>query len=126
MANYLLDTHVLLWWLADAKELPEGARRLISDPDHILYVSAASIWEMRIKQRTGKLELPADFASALAGYSFEELPITHAHAHAVEKLPLHHRDPFDRMLIAQAKCEALIVVTRDRVFERYGISTEMV
>jgi PIN domain nuclease of toxin-antitoxin system len=124
--TFLLDTHVLIWWLADAKELSPPARRLIADPSHLLYVSAVSIWEMRVKNRVGKLELPADFASVLAALPFEELSITHAHAHAVEKLPLLHRDPFDRMLVAQAKCENLILMTSDRALERYGISTQIV
>jgi PIN domain nuclease of toxin-antitoxin system len=124
--NYLLDTHVLLWWMDDAKELSDDLRRLIADPSHVLFVSAVSIWEARVKQSVGKLELPANFASVLAAQSFEELPITHAHAQAIEKLPAVHRDPFDRMLIAQAKCEGLTLLTRDRIFERYGISVQLV
>jgi PIN domain nuclease of toxin-antitoxin system len=124
--NLILDTHVLLWWLAGASELSDAARRLISDPSHVVFVSAASVWEIRIKQRLGKLSVPPNFASTLSAQSMEELSINHAHAHAVEKLPMLHRDPFDRMLIAQAKCEGLIVVTHDRMFERYGISVEIV
>jgi PIN domain nuclease of toxin-antitoxin system len=81
---------------------------------------------MRIKQGLGKLRLPANFADVLAAEPIEPLAVTHFHAHAIEKLPPIHRDPFDRLLIAQAKSEGLTIVTRDQVFQRYGISAEIV
>ena len=122
----LLDTHVLLWWLGDAPELSARGRRLLSEPSHVLFVSAASIWEMRIKQSLGKLRLPGNFASVLANQAMEPLAITQVHAHRIEKLPPIHRDPFDRLLIAQAECEGLTIVTRDPVFGRYHAPVEMV
>ncbi len=120
----LLDTHVLLWWLNNSTELGERARALISDSNNVAYLSAACIWEIRIKQALGKVELPAKFDSILASESFEELPITVEHAHAVYALPLHHRDPFDRMLIAQAQVEELTILSRDPEFSRY--KTELI
>ena len=124
--TYLLDTHVVLWWLEDARELSQSARRLIADSSNVLFVSAVTIWELRIKQRLQKLSLPANFAAVLAAQAFEELSITHAHAHAVDKLPAIHRDPFDRMLIAQAKCEHLTLVTHDALIKAYDVVTMMV
>lgn len=124
--NLLLDTHVVLWWLGDAPELSARARSLLGDPSSVLFLSAASVWEMRIKQSLGKLRLPSNFATVLAGQAIEPLPITHAHAHRIEKLPPIHRDPFDRLLIAQAECEGLTIVTRDQVFGRYASPVELV
>ena len=84
-------------------------------------MSAAIIWEIRIKQALGKLEIPSNFRKALYGQSFEMLPITAEHAHAIGDLPSHHRDPFDRMLIAQATVERLTMVTRDTIMKEYKI-----
>src|ERR1035438_6959601 len=99
----LLDTHILLWWLANNPSLSVRARELIADPDNAVFVSAVSLWEIRLKQSLGKLQLPADFEERLAGESFESLPLLAAHAREVATLPWHHRDPFDRLLIAQAR-----------------------
>lgn len=119
--NLLLDTHTLLWWLADDPSLPVRARSSIADSENLVFLSAAVVWEIRIKQALGKLEIPVDFQEILNGQPFTKLPISVEHAHAIADLPMHHRDPFDRILVAQAKMEGMTVVTRDPVFERYGI-----
>ncbi len=116
----LLDTHILLWWLADSPSLPEQARGLIADPGNAVFVSAVSLWEIWLKQSLGKLKLPPDFEEKLAGESFESLPLLAAHTSAVASLPWHHRDPFDRMLIAQARVAGLQFVTADAVVAAYG------
>ncbi len=117
----LLDTHALLWWLADDPSLPETPRSLIAAGDNLVFLSAAVVWEIRIKQALGKLEIPADFQEVLTGQPFIELPISVDHAHAIADLPMHHRDPFDRILVAQAKVERMTILTRDSVFEQYGV-----
>lgn len=119
--NLLLDTHVLLWWLDDHPSLSEKARGNIADGSNLVFVSAAVIWEIRIKQGLGKLEIPHDFRQVLDQQPFETLAITVEHAHAIGDLPVHHRDPFDRMLVAQAKIEDFTIVTRDAIFEQYQI-----
>lgn len=119
--NLLLDTHVLLWWMDASPSLSQAASEKISDVTNIVFVSAAVVWEIRIKQALGKLRLPADFRQVLERQPFEKLPITADHAHAVGDLPSHHRDPFDRMLIAQAKVEGLTIVTHDSIFHQYRI-----
>jgi PIN domain nuclease of toxin-antitoxin system len=116
----LLDTHALLWWLADSPMLSSKARSAIARSPAI-YVSAATAWEIAIKKAYGKLHAPDDLEQALAANGFEALPITVAHALAAGALPLHHHDPFDRMLIAQAHAESLTLVTRDRSLQEYGI-----
>ena len=101
--------------------LGDRARDLIAAPENLVFVSAASIWELRIKEAIGKLELPEDFADVLAAQAFEALAVTPAHAHALRGLPLHHRDPFDRMLVAQAQIEDLILVTHDGLLKPYDV-----
>ena len=120
--NLLLDTHILLWWLADDPGLSEKQRSAIADPANVVYVSAASAWEIAIKKALGKLIAPDDLGAALIASELEQLPITVAHAEAVGGLPPHHRDPFDRMLIAQAEVENLTVVTGDPVFAKYEVT----
>jgi len=120
--NLLLDTHVLLWWLDDHPSLSEKARKIIADGNNLAFVSAAVIWEIRIKQALGKLEVPSEFLPVLDQQPFEMLAITAEHAHAVGDLPAFHRDPFDRMLIAQATVEGFTVVSRDTIIEKYPIS----
>ena len=118
----LLDTHVLLWWLADDPALSPVRRSAIADPANVVYVSAASAWEISIKRALGKLVAPEDLTGALSESELEQLPVTVAHAEVVGALPLHHRDPFDRMLIAQAQVEGRAVVTGDPVFGRYDVA----
>jgi PIN domain nuclease of toxin-antitoxin system len=119
----LLDAHVLLWWLADDPNLGETARKLIADPDSQVLVSAATVWEVAIKRGLGKLEAPPDLVAALWECGFAEAAVTAVDAERAGDLDPHHRDPFDRMLVAQAARLDATVVTRDPVFERYGTRT---
>ncbi len=119
--NLLLDTHVLLWWLDDNPTLSAKAKAAIADGKNLVFVSAVVIWEIRIKQALGKLEIPCDFRKVLDDQSFEMLDITVEHAHTVGDLAAHHQDPFDRMLVAQAKVEGLTLVTRDILLKKYKI-----
>jgi len=119
--NLLLDTHVLLWWLDDNSRLSKQAKNYIADVDNIIFVSAVVIWEIRIKEALGKLEIAADFFNIVKQQGFEILSITAQHANKVGDIPMHHRDPFDRMLIAQAIEESLTIVTHDRAFKAYEI-----
>lgn len=121
----LLDTHVLLWWLSDDRKLATSGRQIIANPDNDVLVSSASIWEISIKTALGRLEIELDdLESAIARNGFRSLPIGVRHALTAGRLPSVHRDPFDRMLVAQASVEELRVVSHDRVFERYGLSAE--
>jgi len=119
--NLFLDTHIFLWWLGDNPLLSKKARNAISNVDNIIFLSAVNIWEIRIKQALGKLEITPDFFSIMKQQGFEILSITADHANRVGDLPMHHRDPFDRMLIAQAMEENLTIVTHDKVFNSYEI-----
>lgn len=116
----LIDTHLLLWWLGGDASLPAEAEAQISNPENTIFVSAVSLWEIWLKVSLGKLRLPADFEPRLARESFENLPLTAAQAREVAMLPWHHRDPFDRMLVAQATTERLILLTADRRLTAYG------
>ena len=116
----LLDTHLVLWWLANRRSLSKTARELIGDPENAVFVSAVSLWEIWLKESLGKLRVPADFEAALAAESFERLPLTAAQTRHVARLPWHHRDPFDRMLVAQARAENLTLLTADRALAAYG------
>ena len=116
----LLDTHIFLWLAADDKRLSEAARRSISDASRVL-ISSASILEIAIKFRIGKLKVdPDDALAEIAANGFEELPIRNDHAVRVGRLPLHHRDPFDRLLVAQAISERLHLLTADAQLKAYS------
>lgn len=117
----LLDTQALLWWLGDSPALGAVARRSIADGGNTVFVSAASAWEIELKRALGKLRAPENLRETLADERFLELPVGFAHATALRALPALHRDPFDRMLIAQARVEHLTVVTSDAVFARYQV-----
>ena len=118
--SLLLDTHVVLWWLADAPELPDEIKsRLDHEPD--VRISAATIWEIAIKQARGKITGPADLPERVRDGGFRELPIHSAHAIEAGRLPLIHRDPFDRMLVAQARFEGLTLVTADPRCQQYQV-----
>jgi len=117
----LLDTHALLWWLAGGDALSTAAREAIESPESLVYVSAASAWEMSIKRAKGRLDSPTDVVDAIAANGFRELPVEVAHAQSVGSLPPRHADPFDRILIAQAQLEGLTIVTRNRAFEAYEV-----
>ena len=120
----LLDTHVFLWFFTGSERLSRRARRAIESDEAEMILSAASVWELAIKARLGRLTLPTtveDYIAEKAAAGLLILPIIWTHAAAVEKLPLHHRDPFDRLIVAQALCEKLPVVTGDAAFRRYGV-----
>lgn len=116
----LLDTHVFLWWRADDRRLGDGARQGIADAE-LVFVSAASAWEAAIKQGLGRLELPDRFQVGVEQSGFERLPVTFPHAERAGALPPHHRDPFDRMLVAQAIEEHLTLVTHDAAMAAYDV-----
>jgi PIN domain nuclease of toxin-antitoxin system len=116
----LLDTQTFLWWKTDAVRLTEAARAAIAEAD-VVFVSAASAWEVAIKGRLGRITLDADFAGGVADSGFEKLLILFEHAAETRNLPDHHRDPFDRMLIAQARVEGLALLTHDRQLEPYDV-----
>lgn len=116
----LLDTHVVLWWLA-GRDISPAAREAIADPADDVAVSAASAWEISIKKSIGKLVAPDDLENQIRVGGFTPLPIRIDHALVAGELPRHHDDPFDRMLVAQAMVEGLIVVTRDTRFSEYDV-----
>jgi PIN domain nuclease of toxin-antitoxin system len=117
----LLDTHAFLWWLGDDSKLSPAAREVIRDPDALVHVSAASIWEIAIKVKLRRLDVQgSDCTAEIEANGFVELAITARHAQHAGALPRHHDDPFDRMLIAQAQLENLVLITHDRRLRRYG------
>jgi PIN domain nuclease of toxin-antitoxin system len=118
----LLDTHAMLWMLSGDKRMSRAARDVIDDPACNLIISTASLWEVAIKRSLGKLTAPLDLARRLAATGqVELLPIFPRHAEAVGELPWHHRDPFDRLLVAQALLEDLVLVSSDRQLVGYGV-----
>lgn len=119
----LLDTHILLWALSDDPALSEGARTAIVDGRNEVLVSAVSAWEITIKKALGRLRAPDDLPEQLAARRLAPLDVTIAHALAVGTLPAHHADPFDRLLIAQARVDRLTLVTRDAHIRRYDVKT---
>jgi PIN domain nuclease of toxin-antitoxin system len=123
--NYLLDTHVLLWWLFDDRRLSARARAVLRDPSQRVLVSSASAWEISTKHRLGRLDSAApllgDFSGWLEKARFGELPITSSHAIRAGDWDVDHRDPFDRMLAAQSLIEGLRLVSRDKVFVDFGL-----
>lgn len=123
MQRVLLDTQVLLWWLANDPRLGSRCKELISDNRNQVFVSAATTWEISIKTALGKLTAPEDMDSIVDDEGFDKLPISLYHGQLAGRLPPLHRDPFDRMLIAQAQAEGLILITADEMITRYNIRT---
>jgi PIN domain nuclease of toxin-antitoxin system len=125
MSGYLLDTSIFLWSLADPEKLNRRARTVLEDTKETLWLSAASSWEISIKWAAGKLKLPEAPVSYVTGRlssrGIRSLPITHLHALTAGELPRHHLDPFDRMLIAQAQREEMILMTADLLFKKYEV-----
>lgn len=120
MRRILLDTSIFLWWLNDDERLPDRERAVLSDPTTHVWVSAVSFWEITIKKSLQKLRVPSNLLSQVEHNGFHLLPITAEHAIALERLPNLHRDPFDRMLVAQAKAEGLRLFTSDDSLVGYG------
>ena len=116
----LLDTHVFLWWRDDSRKLRAHARHAIADAQ-IVFVSAATAWEAAIKAALGRLRIPDTIEAGVIESGFEKLPISFSHAESAAHLPSHHTDPFDRMLVAQARAEGLTLVTHDRRLAAYEI-----
>lgn len=126
--NLLLDTHTFLWWITDAPKLSQTAREVIGDGHNTLYWSAASSWEISIKYALGRLPLPEApeifLPSEIAQNRIEPLPIIDVHTFRAGQLPRHHRDPFDRMLVAQAQMESLAILTNDRQLALYDVEVQ--
>ena len=122
----LLDTHVFLWMHGPKERLSAAAQSLLVDPENALYLSSASVWELAIKARLGKLTLPQPpdqfVIERLSSSQVTSLPMRHDHALRAADLPPHHRDPFDRMLVAQALLEDLVLMTGDSKIERYDVN----
>lgn len=120
--DYLLDTHAFIWWMEYSDKLSQKARAIIADNSHRIFLSHASQWEIAIKVSIGRLEFPVNELKALtAENGFEELAITTEHIVQTTALPLHHRDPFYRLLIAQVQLESLTLLSRDGVFPEYEV-----
>ncbi len=117
----LLDTHCLLWWLDDPFIISAQTRNFISDPANDVFISSVVIWEIAIKQTLGKLAVVGDIDLCIAKSNFKQLPVSFEHAWATKPLPMIHKDPFDRMLIAQAVVEKATIVTRDANIPLYGV-----
>lgn len=117
----LLDTHAAIWLIDDDRRLSDRARDATTDRANTVLLSAALVWEIALKRALGKLELPDGYVASLLEYAFVPLVITLEHAAAVEHLPHHHGDPFDRMLVAQAQVEGATIVSRDPRFKRYEV-----
>ena len=116
----LLDTRAAVWWQTDSRRLKREARRAIATAD-IVWISSATAWEAALKVAKGRLRLREPFGVAVIADDFTELPVTLKHAEEFERLPRHHGDPFDRMLVAQARVEGATIVTHDRAIEAYGV-----
>ncbi|MGL4880369.1 MAG: type II toxin-antitoxin system VapC family toxin [Waterburya sp.] len=119
--KFLLDTHSLLWTVFEPDKLSTEAQEIIVDQQNIICVSLISLWEISIKQNIGRLDIPKEFFEVVTTGGFEMLPLSIAQIEQYQKLPLHHRDPFDRMLIVQAKEQKLILITRDSEISKYDI-----
>ncbi len=120
--NFLLDTHVFLWTLGDTKRLRPEAAAAIRDVNHAIFVSAVTSVKIAIKSVLGKLEAPEDLEEEIGLRGFSHLPLHYRHGETLRSLPMHHQDPFDRMLIAQAMKEGLTIITHDQKFEAYPVN----
>ena len=123
MSRLLLDTHTLLWWLSDVEQLSEETHATIADPHNDVFVSAITGWEIAVKRAKGRLVAPDNLSVLIEERGFTHLPLTFQHAEQASNLPMHHRDPFDRFLIAQARAEGLILVTRNGHIRQYDVPT---
>jgi PIN domain nuclease of toxin-antitoxin system len=123
MSPLLLDSHAFLWWINGEEPLAPAAFEAVIDPTSVVVVSAASVWELSIKRGIGQLRASGSFEEEISIHGFTDLPISAEHAERAGGLPLHHRDPFDRMLVAQAQIEDLVLVTRDPAISAYEVRT---
>ena len=123
MTRLLVDTHALLWWLMDDDGLSDTARAALADPANDVLVSMASVWEIAIKRGLRRLEAPDDLPDHIEAQGFGWLPVVADHAWRVQDLPPRHRDPFDRLLVAQALSEGMAIVSADARFGAYGVET---
>ena len=123
MSRLLVDTHAVLWWLTDDPALSDTAREALADPANDVLVSTASVWEIAIKRALGTVVAPDDLPDHIEAQGFGWLPVAAAHAWRVRELSPHHRDPFDRLLVAQALCEGAAIVSADARFGAYGVDT---
>ncbi len=121
--SYLLDTHIILWWLSEPQKINEKARSVIRNRSNNIYLSSASFWEMAVKKSIGKLTLPHNLLETLTVEGFKWLPILPQEALGVADLPMIHQDPFDRLIIVQAKLHELILITADEKIIQYPVST---
>lgn len=119
MRHYLLDTHVLLWWLSDYDKIAQNVRDEIAHPKNRIFVSVASIWEIQLKRKIGKLDFAGITEEIIADNGFYPMEIAAEHALYTYELPLLHHDPFDRMLISQTACEDMILITADKKIMQY-------
>lgn len=123
---YLLDSNTLYWWVTDAEKIPSNVRQLLQDSDHAVFYSVITPWELSIKNAKGKLPLPRQFFEKIPELGFDCLPVEEKHVQALRALPKLHGDPFDRMLVAQAKREKLTLITADKHLAKYPIKTLIV
>ena len=123
MQRLLLDTHAFVWCLSDVVKLAEDARAAIADPRNDVFVSAITGWEIAVKRAKGRMIAPDNLSAMIEERGFTHLPLTFHHAEQAGNLPTHHKDPFDRFLIAQARAEGLVLVTRDARIPLYGVRT---
>lgn len=119
--NLLLDTQILLWWLGDSDQLSPLAVESISEPMNVCFVSAVTVWEIQIKREIGKLKIPESFVTEIIRQGFRELPVRWNHALALFRLPPIHRDPFDRLLVAQAVTDDLTLISADQYITQYDV-----
>jgi PIN domain nuclease of toxin-antitoxin system len=123
--NLLFDSHAVLWWLSNDARMSQMAHDALCDTDNGACISAVSFWELSIKISIGKLQMPSNWVSQLCRRMSEDavdyLHLQSAHCEIIQSMPFYHRDPFDRMLAAQTQCEALTLISRDAIFDRYGV-----
>lgn len=121
--RFIIDTHIFVWWMKKDNKLRKNIENIITDPQNFIFLSTICVWEMVIKKKIRRLRLPKDWKETVNSGRFEILPINLEHVLALETLPLYHKDPFDRMLIAQAQVENCTLITVDPRIKRYKIST---
>ena len=120
--KYLVDTHIFIWWMKQDKRIKKEIKSILQDPQNYIYLSIATVWEIVVKKKIGKLKVPHDWKVTLKESNFLLLPISLEHVYKLENLPLHHRDPFDRMLVSQAIVENATLITGDNKLWQYDVA----